>query len=177
RPPGEPRLLVHQLLAGGSLRAQPAAGDGTVGVTLDLGDPAALGVDELATAHRAVRAHGCRDRLGGLRARTQPPGVFGDRRRAEAQPVPPGELAEQRQAGEHEAASLPPAGRGKLPASGEAEDAETPGDEAVDAERQEAAGLEELEEELRRDVGGHKGTGGADQGLRPDAVAEGPEQV
>src|SRR5205085_8522669 len=135
------------------------------------------GVDELAAAHRAVRADRCRDLLGRLRARTQMTGVFGDRRRAEAQPVSLGELAEQRPAGEHEAASLPPAGRGKLPASGEAEDAETSGDEAVNAERQEAAGLEELQEELRRKVGGHKGTGCADEGLRPDAIAEGPEQV
>src|SRR5207244_7506117 len=100
-------LPVHQFLAGGSLGAQPPAGDGTVGVTLDLGDPPALRVDELTAADRAVRADRCRHLLGGLRARTQLPGVFGDRRRAEAQRVSPDELAEQRPEGENEASSLP----------------------------------------------------------------------
>src|SRR6185312_15352907 len=46
----------HVATAGGSLRAQPAAGDGAVGVALDLGDLPLLHVYALAAPYGAVRA-------------------------------------------------------------------------------------------------------------------------
>src|SRR5581483_7748032 len=55
-----------------ALRAQPAAADGRVGITLDLRDLAVLDVDELAAPDGAVRAHRLRDVIGGLGTGAQP---------------------------------------------------------------------------------------------------------
>src|SRR3954447_26141145 len=48
---------------------------------------------------------------------------------------------------------------------------------AVDGERGEAVGLEEAQEELHGEIGGHRGAERADQSLTTDVVALGSEQL
>src|SRR6185503_12775326 len=53
--------IVRELDGRRALGAEPAEGVGRVGITLDVDDLVALGIDELTTAHRTVRADAPRD--------------------------------------------------------------------------------------------------------------------
>src|SRR6185312_6666248 len=93
---GLPAGGVDQLLAGRTLRAQPAAGDRRVGVALDLHDPLVLDEDPLATADRAVGADATGDPVGGRGPRRQGPGAGRGDRRTAAEHVTRAELPDDR---------------------------------------------------------------------------------
>src|SRR5438093_262133 len=52
-----PQRVVGELDGRRALGTEPAQGVRSVGIALDVDDLAVLGVDQLATAHRAVRTH------------------------------------------------------------------------------------------------------------------------
>lgn len=60
-----------QLLARGTLEAQPAPGNRAVRVAFNLNDPLVFDVDVLGAADGAIRAYGMRHAVGGRCARHQ----------------------------------------------------------------------------------------------------------
>src|SRR5690606_6738878 len=93
---GLPARGVDELLAGGALRAQPAAGDRRVGVTLDLDDPLVLDEHALAASHRAVGADALQYAIRGGCAGSDLTGLARGHRLAATESVCRAELPEDR---------------------------------------------------------------------------------